>query len=273
MVLAALLALAMALFAMAIGSQMWSSYKSDVVGQQKSQMILLAQALAADFSNTISYRVEDLENLSAIFQEENARDLPQFATEFIALLLEKPYIQGVVLRSSQGDLFWGCDGFSVASVNATTQYSPDIALLLFQNGQDQLGYMMEQTLSDGRTVSLLLDLTTYYKELTKTVFEEDASYVSIQTAQNITLFHPATALVGLEVLEGCQALYGDVDLSGATALRDYQNAHLWGFMNTNPIGGTIQSLFWFAKLPPMPKPTLGRIFSSSPLSWTMTRFI
>ncbi len=116
----------------------------------------------------------------------------------------------------------------MASVDATTQYSPDIALLLFQDGQDQLGYMMAQTLPDGRTVSLLLDLTAYYKELTKTVFEENASYVSIQTAQNITLFHPATTLVGLEVLEGNQALYGDVDLSGATALRDYQNTHLWG---------------------------------------------
>lgn len=228
MVLAALLALSMAFCAMAVGSQTWSSYKSDVVGQQKSQMISLAQALASDISRTISYRVEDLESLSAIFQQYDSRNLPPFATDFLDILLEDPYVHGVVLRSEQGDLFWGCNAFSVATIDATTQYSPEIALHVFHDGQDQAGYLLMQSLPDGRTLSLLLDLSAYYADFTAKITDEDWGYISVETTQNIVLMHPATSQVGLSVLQGTQALYGDVDVSGIEDLLNYQRNHLWG---------------------------------------------
>lgn len=200
-----------------VGKNVWDTYKLEIVELQKEQLLITVQVLADSMEDTIQYRVEDLEDVAELVESSESSIMDQ--------VLEKSYVNGLVLKDAEGDLIWGNEENSYVEMYGMSQLTSDIQLIEYRDSDANIVFVLEKQLADGSVLEMELDLTSYYNDLMSTITVGTNGYIVVKNSDGIIFMHPEEVQLGIDVIDGRSEIYEDVDLSSLEELVEKQEAN------------------------------------------------
>lgn len=214
-----ILAITAMIFVLVIGSAIWSSSRDEIVDNQKEQLLDTSTVLAENMEVSLREFDSDLNVLSLVYEKSG------FQTEiFREFLQAKGSLETDIFLEEEGDAEpRSVMGTKLVSLIFLTRKNETDSIRMGE-GKDGTFYLLfTKTMTDGRSLSLLINEDSYYKQLFSEIRLGTNGYVVVKDSDGTIVMHPEKKQWGIDVIEGRAELYPDVDLTSLQNMIDEQN--------------------------------------------------
>ena len=202
------------------GLSILEKYKTKSVNIQKQQLQIIAQTLSEYIQEIMLQKSQILDVKCESIDFSNNSEKFILIGENVNAIDNKKYIN--ILKEQYG----------------YTQITNDIKLVAY-NDNGKFSCLLIKKLDNGVSVGMMIDLQLYYKKFISKIKVGTNGYIVVKNADGIILMHPEETQLGINVIEGRQELYPDVDL---TSLKE-----LFNFQSTNESGVKEYNSYWWTK--------------------------
>ena len=203
------------------GLSVLEKYKTESVNMQKDQLQIIAQTISEYIKEIMLHKAQILDakceniefsnnNEKLILIDENGNKIDN--EKYINILFKEQY------------------GY--------TQVTNDIKLVAYDDKGNVSSALIKQ-LDSNTSVGMIIDLQLYYKKFISTIKVGTNGYIVVKNADGIILMHPEDTQLGINVIDGRQELYPDLDL---TSLKE-----LFNFQCINESGVKEYNSYWWTK--------------------------
>lgn len=203
------------------GLSVLEKYKTESVNMQKDQLQIIAQTISEYIKEIMLHKAQILDakceniefsnnNEKLILIDENGNKIDN--EKYINILFKEQY------------------GY--------TQVTNDIKLVAYDDKGNVSSALIKQ-LDSNTSVGMIIDLQLYYKKFISTIKVGTNGYIVVKNADGIILMHPENTQLGINVIDGRQELYPDLDL---TSLKE-----LFNFQCINESGVKEYNSYWWTK--------------------------
>lgn len=202
------------------GLSVLAKYKTESVNMQKDQLQIIAQTLSEYIQEIILHKAKILDAKCENIEFRNNNEKFILIGENGNTIDSKKYIN--IFKEQYG----------------YTQVTNDIKLVAYDD-KGKVSCVLIKQLDSNISVGMIIDLQLYYKKFISKIKVGTNGYIVVKNSDGIILMHPEDIQLGINVIEGRQELYPDVDL---TSLKE-----LFNFQSTNKSGVKEYNSYWWTK--------------------------
>lgn len=202
------------------GLSVLAKYKTESVNMQKDQLQIIAQTLSEYIQEIILHKAKILDAKCENIEFRNNNEKFILIGENGNTIDSKKYIN--IFKEQYG----------------YTQVTNDIKLVAYDD-KGKVSCVLIKQLDSNICVGMIIDLQLYYKKFISKIKVGTNGYIVVKNSDGIILMHPEDIQLGINVIEGRQELYPDVDL---TSLKE-----LFNFQSTNKSGVKEYNSYWWTK--------------------------
>ncbi len=200
------------------GYTIWSSYKDDIIYEQKNRLQLISDSVSQSFSEMLLAQVNSFNFISDEINIKSDANINEI-TDFLSLYKQNNsnYITDIFISNSEPSL----NDSSFSSYNLKN----DITLTEYVDDNQNAYFKLSKELSNGMFLNMLIDMTAFYNNVIAHMQIGDSGYLVVKNANGIILMHPASIQIGQHLIEGRAQVYGDVDLTSLEELFNKQKVN------------------------------------------------
>ena len=202
------------------GLSVLEKYKAESVNIQKQQLQIIAQTLSEYIQEIILHKAQILDEKCENIEFSNNNEKFILIGENSNRIDNEKYIN--ILKKQRG----------------YTQVTNDIKLIAYDDN-GKFSCVLIKQLDSNIFVGMIIDLQLYYKRFISKIKVGTNGYIVVKNADGTILMHPDNVQLGIDVIEGRQELYPDVDL---TSLKE-----LFEFQSKNESGVKEYNSYWWTK--------------------------
>ncbi|HBI91680.1 MAG TPA: hybrid sensor histidine kinase/response regulator, partial [Terrisporobacter glycolicus] len=202
------------------GLSVLEKYKAESVNIQKQQLQIIAQTLSEYIQEIILHKAQILDEKCENIKFSNNNEKFILIGENSNRIDNEKYIN--ILKKQRG----------------YTQITNDIKLIAYDDN-GKFSCVLIKQLDSNIFVGMIIDLQLYYKRFISKIKVGTNGYIVVKNAYGTILMHPDNIQLGIDVIEGRQELYPDVDL---TSLKE-----LFEFQSKNESGVKEYNSYWWTK--------------------------
>lgn len=202
------------------GLSVLEKYKAESVNIQKQQLQIIAQTLSEYIQETMLHEAQILDAKCKNIKFNNNNEKFILIGENGNTVDNEKYIN--ILKEQYG----------------YTQVTNDIKLVAYDDN-GEFSCILIKKLDSNVSVGMMIDLQLYYKRFISKIKVGTNGYIVVKNADGIILMHPEDIQLGIDVIEGREELYTDVDL---TSLKE-----LFEFQSKNESGVKEYNSYWWTK--------------------------
>lgn len=193
----------------ALGFYIWRSYRNDLMDNQKEQLMLVTQTASNNLQSSFFQYRDNLEFLASLYETYGADK----ALYHSFLESQDTYVVDICLLDAAGVLTNSINGCTLTDAVPLFDAGAACTVSLYSGaaGQAYLGFCKQ--LSDGRSLCLVVDEVAYYTDLISDLRIGTNGYLLVKTSGGRIIMHPERSQWGIDVIEGRQQLYPDLDLT------------------------------------------------------------
>lgn len=199
---------------------MLAKYKAESVNIQKQQLQTIAQTLSEYIQETMLNEAQILDAKCENIELSNNNKKFILIGEDGNTIDNEKYIN--ILKKQYGH----------------TQVTNDIKLVAYDD-KGEFSCVLIKQLDSNISAGMVIDLQLYYKKFISKIKVGTNGYIVVKNADGIILMHPEDIQLGIDVIDGRQELYPDVDL---TSLKE-----LFEFQSMNESGVKEYDSYWWTK--------------------------
>lgn len=210
-----ILALAGCLF---IGLHIWQKYENALMTNQKEQLQLVSQALSKNMEVSLREYGDTLDFLCQ--EEEHSGRSDQLFQVFLST--QDSFIYDLCWEDSRGAYQKSIRGEEMQNYIRLTQASPVLSLWQCSDGEDHKYLSIKKQLSDGGSLSLIIDEEAYYEELISDIHVGTNGYVVVKNSDGLLIMHPSPVQWGIDVIAGRMKLFPGLDYTSLSNMVNKQ---------------------------------------------------
>lgn len=202
----------------------WDEYKETIINNQKKQMLLTTQSMGENLKIFIEGYQADLNTLCDI-ENENYKKTGREEWSILESYVTKHsrFVFDVILEDQDGSLLKSVNGYGVTDTYSVTEISQDVSFRQCKLDNGEMYLILKKILSDGRSLSVILNEKNYYNSLVSNIRLGTNGYVVIKDSKGIILIHPQESQWGINVISGRQEMFPDKDLTSLQQMIENQN--------------------------------------------------
>lgn len=193
------------------GWRIWSWYKDRMMGNQKEQLLLLTNTLAANIEQDIQGFVQEVEFLSyEVEHTDRSKELLQDYPLYHSSSRKK-----LLLWHSQGEE--GIPEMPLSPEEKAADIQEDLAMYQSRDSQGNYWLVFRKELAEG-ALCLAVDMEGLYSGIIENIHIGRNGYVVVKNSQGRILMHPDRQQWGIDVIEGRRVRFPQADLESLEAL-------------------------------------------------------
>lgn len=196
------------------GLSVLEKYKAESVNIQKQQLQIIAQTLSEYIQEIILHKAQILDEKCENIEFSNNNEKFILIGENSNRIDNEKYIN--ILKKQRG----------------YTQITNDIKLIAYDDN-GKFSCVLIKQLDSNIFVGMIIDLQLYYKRFISKIKVGTNGYIVVKNAYGTILMHPDNIQLGIDVIEGRQELYPDVDLTSLKELFEFQSKNESGVKEYN----------------------------------------
>ncbi len=202
----------------------WEEYKEAIIDNQKRQMILTTQTMGENLKVFIEGYQADLNTLCSM-EEENYKKTGRKDWSLLQdyVTYHNRFVYDVILENEDGKLLKSIHGYGVTQTYSVTKISQDVSFRQCRLENGELYLILKKNLTDGNSISVVINEKNYYKSLVSNIRLGTNGYVIIKDSKGIILIHPQESQWGINVISGRQEMFPDKDLTSLQKMIEKQN--------------------------------------------------
>lgn len=206
---------------LAVGYIIWNDYKSQIMDNQKEQLLLTSRTLADNMEMALDEYIQDLAFLCTHLEESGGFDATQgFFQEY---LNAKAGLETDILQvSSDGTVSCVLDT-GIIMQQHVTDISDTLSVWLAEDRDGHHVFVFLQSLSEKNGLGLAVDADLCYEKWISGVQIGTSGYIMVKNSVGIILMHPQASQWGIHVIQGRKERYPDLDLESLEEMVDEQN--------------------------------------------------
>lgn len=206
---------------LAVGYIIWNDYKSQIMDNQKEQLLLTSRTLADNMEMALDEYIQDLAFLCTHLEESGGFDATQdFFQEY---LNAKAGLETDILQvSSDGTVSCVLDT-GITMQQHVTDISDTLSVWLAEDRDGHHVFVFLQSLSEKNGLGLAVDADLCYEKWISGVQIGTSGYIMVKNSVGIILMHPQASQWGIHVIQGRKERYPDLDLESLEEMVDEQN--------------------------------------------------
>ena len=212
----AVLMMAVVVGFLALAGNVWREYRNTIMDQEKKQLLLTEESIARTLEVTIQRNVADLERLCVMIEDTQLHEEQQDILGTITDSYIREYdnfITGILLETSEGILNFGEDHVEIQQILGVSHLEHEIVFQQALGTDGQVYFLLKKKISDGKTVSLIMNAGEYHQSLVSDIRLGEHGYIVVKNSKGILLMHPVKAQLGKDAVEDRKSAYGIEDLS------------------------------------------------------------
>lgn len=199
----------------------WNSYRSELMQNQEEQLLLVTQSAGKNLEATVSQYWDDLEFLYRFHEKSSIEN------EVYVSYLEsnKGDAVDICLMDESGRVLNSVYGHPLSDPIPLVNLSADCSILQYTGEDEEDSYLVfRKQIEDGRCLCLVIDQESCYADLISDLHIGTNGYLLVKNSAGSIVWHPERTQWGIDVIEGRQELYPDLDLSSLSEMVDKQIA-------------------------------------------------
>ena len=182
------------------GGLVWQDYRTALMESQTRQLELVVQSLADSIEFSLEEYTDRLDSAARkVTEEHNLR--PGLA--------RSDTLRDIWIEDSEGNITYSCYGVT-ASCDVLLTRTDTVSYWQYHSGDTH--YLVLKRPVGERTVCLVVDSTTLYRQLVADIRVGTNGYIVVKNDENRIIMHPEPAQWGIDILPGRQKLYASKDL-------------------------------------------------------------
>ncbi|MCR5294335.1 MAG: response regulator [Lachnospiraceae bacterium] len=201
-----------------IGRSFWNKHRSELVENQKEQMLILTEAVANSMETELVEFIDDLALISSM--RERLPDADTFIAEYFSI--QNGFEIGLILEDRDGQILRKTGTYSLSNPIFISRIAEGRSIWQYETGPDQFVLVFKQEQRDGRVLGLVVDEVGYYEQVISNIHVGTNGYMLVKNSEGTIIMHPDKEQWGIAVIEGRKEMYPDLDYTSLTEMIDKQ---------------------------------------------------
>ncbi len=204
----------------------WGKYRDDIISKQKEEMLLITESLSDSLQEYIERYDTDLEYVGNLIENVEGLENPlETQKKLMSDYTDQhvSYVKNFVYYDKDGNILWESSDQLLKTQYDDFHLDSGVEMKVAMASDDQLYFVLEDELSDGKKLQLYLDVNEYYNKMISDIRLGTNGYVVVKNTEGVIYMHPEKDQIGLTIIDGRKKLYGDLDLTSLADLLEDQN--------------------------------------------------
>ncbi len=204
----------------------WGKYRDDIISKQKEEMLLITESLSDSLQEYIERYDTDLEYVGNLIENVEGLENPlETQKKLMSDYTDQhvSYVKNFVYYDKDGNILWESRDQLLKTKYDDFHLDSGVEMKVAMASDDQLYFVLEDELSDGKKLQLYLDVNEYYNKMISDIRLGTNGYVVVKNTEGVIYMHPEKDQIGLTIIDGRKKLYGDLDLTSLADLLEDQN--------------------------------------------------
>ncbi len=204
----------------------WGKYRDDIISKQKEEMLLITESLSDSLQEYIERYDTDLEYVGNLIENVEGLENPlETQKKLMSDYTDQhvSYVKNFVYYDKDGNILWESSDQLLKTKYDDFHLDSGVEMKVAMASDDQLYFVLEDELSDGKKLQLYLDVNEYYNKMISDIRLGTNGYVVVKNTEGVIYMHPEKDQIGLTIIDGRKKLYGDLDLTSLADLLEDQN--------------------------------------------------
>lgn len=204
----------------------WGKYRDDIISKQKEEMLLITESLSDSLQEYIERYDTDLEYVGNLIENVEGLENPlETQKKLMSDYTDQhvSYVKNFVYYDKDGNILWESSDQLLKTQYDDFHLDSGVEMKVAMASDDQLYFVLEEELYDGKKLQLYLDVNEYYNKMISDIRLGTNGYVVVKNTEGVIYMHPEKDQIGLTIIDGRKKLYGDLDLTSLADLLEDQN--------------------------------------------------
>lgn len=204
--------------AFAACAYIWGGYRNELMKNQEEQLLLVTQSAGKNLETTVSKYWEDLEFLYSFHENSDIKN--EVYTSYLES--NESDVIDICLMDADGFVLDSVYGHTLSDPIPLVKVSESCSILQYAgDGEDSYLVFRKQTKKE-LYLCLIIDQESCYKNLISDLQIGTNGYLLVKNSVGNIILHPDREQWGIDVIDGRQELYPDLDLSSLSMMVNKQ---------------------------------------------------
>lgn len=189
--------------------QTWKVYRNTLMENQKEQLLIMAEVIGKNMRISMNEYEDDLDFLCEL--EEKGVLNKEICQNYINT--QNNYVENLILEDKVGRAKWMIKEMEFSNSYLLVTIDKEREIWFYKTQTEKKFLVFKKRLESGEYLCLVMEGEEYYQELISDIHIGTNGYVIVKNSDGIIIMHPDPKQWGIDVIEGREKLYPELDFS------------------------------------------------------------